>query len=236
MIIIKNALCSLALFLVPLFAQAQIDLDHPLRISQTDLVYRSVSDPGTVYAFPKALVRFNQPLIVSEGDRLKATFAVGVNPEEIFELRKALDQMGMKDTQVRFIRPLNMKIIPASGTNLPESFHPVVTAVDDPASLGGAVEYRVDVDFAKSWPGRSKGMKLLETIFGESGMDHIATVSYEFNAIAMGAPFLGKTDIPLFVGKRSFQYYNHQICELEMKTEKPMDWPEVDVVSSIHCR
>src|SRR4051812_7356490 len=197
---IQTLVCLFIGALSPVYAFAQIDLDHPLRISPTDAVYRSETDPGVAYAFPKALVRLSEPLVVSEGDRLKATFSVGVDASETLELQKALDQSPYHGLKVRFIRPLSVSVLPNSGTNLPESFHPEVSAVGDPALLGGPVPYRVDVDYAKPMIGRSKGMKLLKTVFGRRGMDHIATVEYQFNAFAMGAPYLGKSVVPIFAG------------------------------------
>ena len=190
------------------YALAQVDLDRPYPVWISDHVFYSATDPRVLYLIPKAITRWSPVDLEvpsgSKSDRLRARFQVGIDLHD-YHVARSTAWARDKIPEISVLRPLEAEIIPASGTDLPQEFHPELQFLGE-ADLGGPVPMLLEVDRGRRLFGQDRGRKLFDGLFGAiSGApvrDHVATIRYSFSAVVHGAPVTARSAVALFVGAR----------------------------------
>lgn len=185
---------ALLLALGARFASAQVNLDQPVPIGPTDLVFRSAVDATAVYMLPPTLAVLNVPRIAEIDGEYRAFFDVGLHQGQYDDVNAKVAALGL---QLRMMHGWNALVDAGSSTDTPPKFKPRLQALGDAGSLGTTLPYMFAV--RKIGPKLGKeSQALLKQLFGSSTARHLGMITYEFNAVAGGAPYLARTSVGVF--------------------------------------
>ena len=192
-----------ALFMLgAISAQAQVNLDKPYPVWISDSVFYSASEPNRLYLIPKVLVRWTPVDLETKPERLRAGFQVGTDMTD-YQVARTTAWVRDRIDDVHILRPIEAELEPRSGTDLPESFNPVLALVGV-LDLAGPTTLSLELDRGYRLIGTDRGRKVLDGLFF-SPRDHIGTIRYSFSAIQQGLPVTARTAVAILSGNRKLR-------------------------------
>ena len=102
----------------------QVNLDQPVRTGISDEIFLAVGETNTYYFMPSQLCRNSEVVTVLEGERLIATFQVGICPLEFQKIRNSLKEIGVLNPQIRVMRGVSANTEKMSLRSIYPSFDP----------------------------------------------------------------------------------------------------------------
>src|SRR5207302_1055848 len=116
-------------------------------------------------------------------------------------VRRAMDLGGSKEIQLRIFRPLSFEITDQS-PEIAERFAPKL-AILSGLDLLGPTPVSVSVLPWRHLFSKPEGQRILERTLDDNNLDHVGTVSYEFDAVNEGKLYTSKTWVGVFAGDHS---------------------------------
>lgn len=176
---------------------AQIDLDHPVLVGNSDHVFRSAQDPQSAYFFPIALIRKGS-VDIADSDRTtsRAVFQFASDPEELPRLQAELKILNIPSEALRYFRPNQVILQP--GVDLPNPDQTTITPLND-FNFDGSSSIAIQIPSRKGLFRRSSsGVRLLQQLFADGSNNNVVIVRYEFSAVFGGKLGIGQTSVAIF--------------------------------------
>lgn len=180
-----------------LAAHGQVNLSDRVTVSNRDILYKSISEPGIAYVMPSHLQRMSEVKVRSVGDRIVVQFDVGIPDSEFNRLNTLLTEKGHPELKVSVLRAV--KGVLEAGTDIDPIYRPIVTVTGDPKNLAGPVRYSLSVRNRGPYGPKNRTALMLQKFFGPGSFDHLTTLKIEFDSVAAGAPMLAQTSVPVLV-------------------------------------
>ncbi len=172
--------------------QAQVNLDQPVSVGPTDMVFRSTADEKAVYLIPISLQVQGSPRVSEIAGEYRATFDVGMDQNRWAEISAKVTGF-----EVRMMRGWNAVMDPAGSVDTPPRFRPRLVPLGDAGNLGTALPYMFAVKKIGPKLGR-ESQALLQDLFNSSKARHLGTVQFEFIATRSGQPYQAKSAVGIF--------------------------------------
>ncbi len=193
------SIIALNLF-VPRLANAAVNLDQQVNVSNREILFKSADESNVVYMMPNALNRLSDIRSTVDGRHLMVHFSVGILDAEIRHIGMLLNHGASSVTPIRpaLVRALSAELV--MGTDIQAKYRAHVIVAGDINNLAGPTDYVLELD---RYAGGT--LRLVDQLFGKSGADNVASLRIKFSAVAIGKPYVGTTVIPIFVGTKPIE-------------------------------
>jgi hypothetical protein len=182
-------------------ALAQVNLDRPLPVENSDRVYMSSVDTRSYYFFPRALHAVSAPVFSDSGSHLCGRFDVAVLKEEQEEVRAKVRGTSLfAGLHQYLLRGLLPQIDNSNYSEIDASFAPQLEALNDPGVLNEPVAYRLCL-LHRHRLFKNLTRAEFARLFEAPDYKAIGILSFQFEALLGSETYLAQTALPLMVGQ-----------------------------------